>query len=67
MSSMKQFEVMYRLYELTESGNRGCASPTDYTTVVTAVYQGQAQQMVQAMNGGPDRCHVFYTKDLSNL
>ena len=64
---MKQFEVMYRLYNLYESGARGDASPTDYTTVVTAVYQGQAQQMVQSMNGGPDRCHVFYTKYIGDV
>jgi hypothetical protein len=58
---MPQFEVMYKV--LTNNINEGGAwestGPSHYTTVVTALYQSAAEQMVKNMNGGPNHCHII--------
>jgi hypothetical protein len=54
------FEVTYKIIEtnINESHAWQTSGPSHYTTVVTALHQGAAEQMVKSMNGGPNHCHI---------
>jgi hypothetical protein len=57
---MPQFEVTYNVLSnnIKESGAWMSSGPSHYTTVVTAPYQGAAEQLVRNMNGGDNHCHI---------
>jgi L-arabinose isomerase len=57
---MPQFEVTYKVLSnnIKESGAWISSGPSHYTVVVTAAYQGAAEQMVRNMNGGDNHCHI---------
>jgi len=57
---MPQFEVTYKVLEnnIQEGGAWRSSGPSHYTTVVTADYQGAAEQMVRNMNGGREHCYI---------
>lgn len=63
---MAQFEVSYKVMQnnIKESGAWTSSGPSHYTTVVTAPYQGAAEQLVRNMNGGSNHCHIIYAKQL---
>lgn len=53
---MNKFEVMYRVY--TDDSLRYTTGASHYTTVVEAMHQSAAEQMVRNMNGG-NRCQII--------
>jgi hypothetical protein len=57
---MPQFEVTYNVFtnNIKENGAWMSSGPSHYTTVVTAPYQGAAEQLVRNMNGGDNHCHI---------
>lgn len=57
---MPTFEVTYKILEnnILEEGAWQSSGPSHYTTVVTALHQGAAEQMVRSMNGGREHCHI---------
>lgn len=61
---MAQFEVMYKVYD-TSNGYREQTGPGEYTIVVEAAHNGFAAQMVQTINGGADKCHIVYSKQVN--
>lgn len=58
---MPQFEVTYKVLtnNINEGGAWTSSGPSHYTTIVTAPYQGAAEQMVRNMNGGSNHCHII--------
>lgn len=65
---MPQFEVTYKVLSnnINEGGAWQSSGPSHYTTVVTALHQGAAEQMVRNMNGGSDHCHIVRAMYISN-
>ena len=57
---MPQFEVTYKVLtnNINEGGAQTSSGPSHYTTVVSAIHQGAAEQMVRNMNGGSNHCHI---------
>lgn len=57
---MPRYEVTYKVFtnNIHESGTWESQGPSHYTTVVEAINQPAAQQMVQNMNGGSAHCYI---------
>ena len=54
-----KFEVTYSLFDDRSSGSWSShGSTSQYTTTVEAMHQGAAEQMVESMNGGRNRCLI---------
>lgn len=58
---MPKFDVMYKVVDnnINEGGAWMRSGPSHYNTVVEAMYQGAAEQMVRNMNGGSNHCHII--------
>lgn len=65
---MPQFEVTYKVVtnNINEGGAWMSSGPSHYTTIVTAAYQGAAEQMVRNMNGGNNHCYIIRAMLISN-
>jgi len=53
-----KFEVTYSLFDDRSHSAWSSHGASHYTTTVDAMHQGAAEQLIESMMGGKDRCLV---------